>query len=110
MPAPASTPVPASTPAPAAGAAVVASPTAQPAAATPKSGGHYEAGFNLTMPPFDNKKLRQALSDAVDKQRFVDTILGGVGASESLSWLPAAPAYGVSPTSSSTSWPIRSTR
>jgi peptide/nickel transport system substrate-binding protein len=59
----------------------------------PLTGAHYEAGFNLTMPPFDNKKLRQALSYAVDKKRFVDTILGGVGAAESLPWLPASPAY-----------------
>jgi peptide/nickel transport system substrate-binding protein len=59
----------------------------------PLTGAHYEAGFNLTMPPFDNKKLRQALSYAVDKQRFVDTILGGVGAAESLPWLPASVGY-----------------
>jgi peptide/nickel transport system substrate-binding protein len=59
----------------------------------PLTGAHYEAGFNLTMPPFDNKKLRQALSYAVDKKRFVDTILGGVGAPESLPWLPSSPAY-----------------
>src|SRR5712691_7082090 len=59
----------------------------------PLTGAHYEAGFNLTMPPFDNKKLRQALSYAVDKKRFVDTILGGVGASESLPWLASSPAY-----------------
>jgi peptide/nickel transport system substrate-binding protein len=59
----------------------------------PLTGAHYEAGFNLTKPPFDNKILRQALSYAVDKQRFVDTILGGVGAPESLPWLPASPAY-----------------
>jgi peptide/nickel transport system substrate-binding protein len=59
----------------------------------PLTGAHYEAGFNLTMPPFDNKKLRQALSYAVDKKRFVDTILGGVGAAESLPWLAASPGY-----------------
>jgi peptide/nickel transport system substrate-binding protein len=59
----------------------------------PLTGSHYEAGFNLTMAPFDNKKLRQALAYAVDKKRFVDTILGGVGAPESLPWLPESPAY-----------------
>ena len=59
----------------------------------PLTGAHYEAGFNLTKPPFDNKMLRQALIYACDKQRFVDTILGGVGAAESLPWLPASPAY-----------------
>jgi peptide/nickel transport system substrate-binding protein len=59
----------------------------------PLTGAHYEAGFNLTIPPWDNKLLRQAMTYAVDKQRFVDTILGGIGAAESLPWLPASPAY-----------------
>lgn len=59
----------------------------------PLTGAHYVAGFNLTIPPFDNKLLRQALCYAVDKKRFVDTILGGIGAPESLPWLPASPAY-----------------
>ncbi len=59
----------------------------------PLTGSHYEAGFNLLQPPFDNKKLRQALSYAMDRQRFVSTILGGVGAAESLPWLPESPAY-----------------
>jgi len=59
----------------------------------PLTGAHYEAGFNLTIPPWDNKTLRQAMTYAVDKQRFVDTILGGIGAPESLPWLPASPAY-----------------
>jgi peptide/nickel transport system substrate-binding protein len=63
------------------------------AMANPLTGAHYLAGFNLTMPPFDNKLLRQALCYAVDKQRFVDTILGGIGAPESLPWLPSSPAY-----------------
>jgi peptide/nickel transport system substrate-binding protein len=59
----------------------------------PLTGAHYLAGFNLTIPPFDNKALRQALCYAVDKKRFVDTILGGIGAPESLPWLAASPAY-----------------
>ncbi|HEY1291917.1 MAG TPA: ABC transporter substrate-binding protein [Chloroflexota bacterium] len=59
----------------------------------PLTGAHYEAGYNLTIPPWDNKVLRQALTYAVDKQRFVETILGGIGAPESLPWLPASPAY-----------------
>jgi peptide/nickel transport system substrate-binding protein len=59
----------------------------------PMTGAHYIAGFNLTIPPFDNKLVRQALCYAVDKQRFVETILGGVGAPESLPWTSASPAY-----------------
>ncbi|HEX8969347.1 MAG TPA: ABC transporter substrate-binding protein [Chloroflexota bacterium] len=58
-----------------------------------QTGSHYEAGFNLTMPPFDNKQVRQALNYAVDRKRFVDTILGGVGAPESLPWNPSQPSF-----------------
>jgi len=58
-----------------------------------QTGAHYLAGLNLTIPPFDNKKVRQALNYAVDRKRFVDTILGGVGEPESLPWNPAQPAY-----------------
>lgn len=57
------------------------------------AGAHYLAGFNLIMPSFDNKLARQALSYAVDKTRFVDTILGGVGAPEPLAWASVSPAY-----------------
>jgi peptide/nickel transport system substrate-binding protein len=59
----------------------------------PLTGAHYLGGFNLTMPPFDNKMLRQALCYAVDKRRFVETIMGGIGAPESLPWSAAQPAY-----------------
>jgi peptide/nickel transport system substrate-binding protein len=45
------------------------------------------------MQPFDNKKVRQAMNFAVDRKRFVDTILGGVGAAESLPWNNAQPAF-----------------
>ncbi len=59
----------------------------------PSTGSHDVAGFNLTKAPFDNKSLRQALNYAIDRQRFVDTILGGLGEAESLPWLAASPAY-----------------
>ena len=61
----------------------------------PLTSAHYR-GPATTSPysaTWDNKLLRQALSYAVDKQRFVDTILGGIGGAESLPWLPASPAY-----------------
>jgi peptide/nickel transport system substrate-binding protein len=63
------------------------------ASSDPISGAHFEAGVNLTQPPFDNKQVRQALSYAVDRKRFVDTILGGVGQAESLPWSPSQLAY-----------------
>ena len=59
----------------------------------PYTGSHYVAGFNLTKPPFENKQVRQALNYAIDRERFVKTILGGLGRAESLPWLTASPAY-----------------
>jgi len=35
--------------------------------------------INVSRPPFDNKKVRQAINHAVDRKRFVDTILAGFG-------------------------------
>ncbi len=43
--------------------------------------------FNLKKPPLDNKKLRQALATAIDRDGFVDKVRGGVGKS-ALSWIP----------------------
>ncbi len=37
------------------------------------------AFFRVTMPPFDNKALRQAINYAIDKQTLVDVHLGGSG-------------------------------
>ncbi|MBC7263297.1 MAG: peptide ABC transporter substrate-binding protein [Chloroflexi bacterium] len=37
----------------------------------------YYYGFNTTKPPFDNPKVRQAFSLAIDRQRLIDTVLKG---------------------------------
>jgi peptide/nickel transport system substrate-binding protein len=55
----------------------------------PVSGNHYEIGINVTKPPLDNKKIRQALSYAINRKYLSDTIMKGVGTAESLPW-PAA--------------------
>jgi peptide/nickel transport system substrate-binding protein len=52
----------------------------------PVSGNHYEIGINVTQPPLDNKKVRQALSYAINRKYLADTIMKGVGTAESLPW------------------------
>jgi peptide/nickel transport system substrate-binding protein len=57
------------------------------------TGGFYLIGANTTMPPLDNKTVRQALNYAIDRKRFTDTILLGVSDPESLPWRPGSAAY-----------------
>jgi peptide/nickel transport system substrate-binding protein len=59
----------------------------------------YDLGFiyaiwiNVAAPPFDKKEVRQAMNYALDRQRFVDTTLGGlVGPPRDLPWPPQSPA------------------
>jgi peptide/nickel transport system substrate-binding protein len=48
---------------------------------------------NASAPPTDNKLVRQALNYALDRQRFVDTILLGIGSVQDLPWSPSSPMY-----------------
>jgi peptide/nickel transport system substrate-binding protein len=59
----------------------------------PQSGRFYTLGWTTLTSPLDNKKVRQALNFALDRKRFVDTVLAGFGVPESLFWLPGSPAY-----------------
>jgi peptide/nickel transport system substrate-binding protein len=59
----------------------------------------YDLGFdyamwiNVAVPPFDKKEVRQAMSYALDRQRFVDTTLGAMaGQPRDLPWPPRSPA------------------
>ena len=58
----------------------------------PNGGSWYLAYYNTTVPPFDNKLVRQAMNYAIDRQRFVDTVLLGVGTAQDLPWTPGSPA------------------
>jgi peptide/nickel transport system substrate-binding protein len=53
----------------------------------------YVVGANVTTPPLDNQKLRQALNYALDRQRFVDTVLMGLGNAQDLPWSSSHPMY-----------------
>jgi peptide/nickel transport system substrate-binding protein len=61
----------------------------------PNGGLFYLVGVNVQNPPLDDKRVRQALSFALDRKRFADTVLLGVGRPQSLPWPPSSPAYDV---------------
>jgi peptide/nickel transport system substrate-binding protein len=53
---------------------------------------HFESGAlivlvaNMANEPTANKKLRQAMNFAVDRQRFIDTVQSGIGKATSIVW------------------------
>jgi peptide/nickel transport system substrate-binding protein len=50
-------------------------------------------GINTTIPPLNDKRVRQALQYAVDRQRYVDSVLFKTGHPRILPWGPLSPAY-----------------
>ncbi|MBI2865993.1 MAG: peptide ABC transporter substrate-binding protein [Chloroflexi bacterium] len=49
--------------------------------------------FNVTRPPFDNVKVRQAINTAIDRDTFINQVRAGVG-KPALSWIPPGmPGY-----------------
>lgn len=50
-------------------------------------------GVNTTLPPTDNKLVRQALNYAIDRKRIVDTVYKGTGTPEDLPWESNSLAY-----------------
>jgi peptide/nickel transport system substrate-binding protein len=59
----------------------------------PNTGRYYTAGWNVASPPLDNKLVRQAMNFAMNRQRFVDTVLLGLSRPATLPWIPTSPAY-----------------
>ena len=53
----------------------------------------YYLGSPVNLPPLDNKKLRQAVNYAIDRQRFVEKALVGMGEAQSIPWPKNSPAY-----------------
>jgi len=54
---------------------------------------YYSFGANVTNAPLDNKKVRQAINFGIDRKRFVDAVLAGVGEPTSIPWPKHSPAY-----------------
>jgi peptide/nickel transport system substrate-binding protein len=62
-------------------------------AVAPNSGTFFEIGMNTKTPPLDDKRVRQALNYAFDRQRFVDAILKGQASPINLPWSASSPAF-----------------
>ncbi len=59
----------------------------------PNAGIFFAFGLNVLNPPMDDKRVRQALNYAINRQRFTDNVMFGLGKPQALPWLPGAPAY-----------------
>jgi len=49
--------------------------------------------FDVTKPPFDDARVRQAFTLAIDRQKYVDVVLNGVGIPAKGLYPPALPGY-----------------
>lgn len=58
--------------------------------------GYYAMTLNVTSPPTDNPSVREALNYALDRQRFAQTVLKGLGQPIELPWPRYSPAYDAS--------------
>jgi ABC-type transport system substrate-binding protein len=57
------------------------------------TGGYGAVLANTSVPPLDNKQVRQALNYAINRQRYVSSVLQGIGTAEDLVWPSGSPAY-----------------
>lgn len=48
---------------------------------------------NVTVPLLADKEVRQAISRAIDRERILEQVQGGIGSVTSLPWSPSSPAY-----------------
>jgi peptide/nickel transport system substrate-binding protein len=59
----------------------------------PSPGTFFELAFLTSVPPFDNKLVRQAFNWAIDRQRNADQVFLGFAQPINLQWSPSSPAY-----------------
>jgi peptide/nickel transport system substrate-binding protein len=59
----------------------------------PNPGTFFELAFNVTVPPFDNKTVRQAFNYAFDRKRFAEQIYLGTATPSALPWSASSPGY-----------------
>lgn len=50
-------------------------------------------GCNVKVAPFDRKEVRQAVSWAIDRDRILKSVFGGLGMATSIPWGKSSPAY-----------------
>ena len=67
--------------------------TAYQAIQHPFTGSFYEFGINVTQPPYDNKKVRQAFNHAIDRKRYAESLMQGLVKPLALFWSPTSTAY-----------------
>jgi peptide/nickel transport system substrate-binding protein len=53
----------------------------------------YYVASNVTMPPLNNRAVRQGIAWAIDRNRILKQALGGIGRTSSLPWSPTSPAF-----------------
>lgn len=56
-------------------------------------GADYYVGCNVDVAPVDDKRVRQAISYAVDREKVRTMGLSGFGITTSIPWTPSSPAY-----------------
>jgi peptide/nickel transport system substrate-binding protein len=59
----------------------------------PFAGSFYEFGINITRPPYDDKRVRQAFNHAIDRQRYANSIMQGLVKPLTLFWSSTSPAF-----------------
>jgi peptide/nickel transport system substrate-binding protein len=59
----------------------------------PNGGQAYVLGVNVTTPGLGDKRVRQAINYAVNRERFANTILSGLSIVQDLPWPQSSPAY-----------------